>query len=101
MNIKERILSMDKYLVDNDYVEDDYIEEIESLLLTIETKNDIYTPCCYVCEDSHWATFLMLSAGGGQCMSVRKSEIVCFGIYNGSDPFDKTIEYKTIANIYQ
>lgn len=101
MNIKERILSMDKYLVDNDYVEGDYIDSVEDLLLTIEVKDNVYSPCCYVCEDSNWATFLILSMGSGQCMSVRKSEIICFGIYNGADPFDKTIEYKTVANIYQ
>lgn len=101
MNIKERILSMDKYLVDNDYIDGEYIDQVENLLLTIETKTNAYSPCCYVCEDSNWATFLMLAVGEGQCMSIRKSEITCFGIYNGVDPFDNTVEYKTVESIYQ
>lgn len=101
MNIKERILSMDKYLVDNGYVKEDYIDKIENLLLTIETTTNVYSPCCYVCEDSNWATFLMLTVGEGQCMTVRKSEIICFGIYNGADPFSDVVEYKTIESIYQ
>ncbi len=101
MNIKERILSMDKYLVDNGYVDGEYIDRVEDLLLTIETQTTRYDLCCYVCEDSNWATFLILTLGQGQCMSIRKSEISCFGIYNGADPFDKSIEYKTVASIYQ
>ncbi len=52
MNIKERILKMDKYLVDNGYIDEDtYVEKIEDLLLTIETRDYIYELCSYVCED--------------------------------------------------
>lgn len=100
MNIKERILKMDQYLVDNSYIdEDNYVEKIEDLLLTIETKDYIYDLCSYVCEDSIWATFIILSIGNGQCMTIRKDEIVSFGIYNGIDPFAK--KPKTSKHIYQ
>ena len=100
MNIKERILKMDKYLVDNHYIdEDDYVEKVEDLLLTIETKDYIYDLCSYVCEDSIWATFIILSIGNGQCMTIKKDEIVSFGIYNGIDHYEK--KPKTSKHIYQ
>lgn len=100
MNIKERILKMDKYLVDNHYIDEDtYVNNIEDLLLTIETHDYVYELCCYVCEDSIWATFIVLSIGNGQCMTIRKDEIVSFGIYNGIDPFAKIP--KTSKQIYQ
>ena len=100
MNIKERILKMDKYLVDHNYIDEDtYVEKIEDLLLTVETRDYVYELCSYICEDSIWATFIILSIGNGQCMTIRKDEIVSFGIYNGADPFAQ--KPKTDKKIYQ
>lgn len=88
MNIKERILDMDKYLVDNDYVDDDYVETIHDLLICIHTDIDIFEPCLYVGETNQWLNIIDLSLGeGGQCMDIKKDSIVSFGLYNGPDIF--------------
>ena len=86
MSIKSRILSMDKFLVDNEYIEEEYISNIEELLLTVETTTSVYDMCCYLYEDCNWVTFLVLMDGFTQCTSVKKEEIVTIGIYNGLDP---------------
>ena len=97
MSIKSRILSMDKFLVDEEYIEEEYIENIEELLLTVETTTSVYDMCCYLYEDCDWVTFLVLMDGFTQCTSVKKEEIVTIGIYNG---LDSNLEKKTdIANI--
>lgn len=87
MNIKARILSMDKYLVDKKYIDEEkYIENIEELLLTVETTTSVYDMCCYLFEDCDWVTFLVLMNGFTQCTSIKKEEIITIGIYNGLDP---------------
>ena len=101
MSIKSRILSMDKFLVDKKYIEEEYIENIEELLLTVETTTSVYDMCCYLYEDCDWVTFLVLMDGFTQCTSIKKEEIVTIGIYNGldSNPEKKTNIDNT--NMYQ
>ena len=77
---------MDKFLVDKEYIEEEYIENIEELLLTVETTTSAYDMCCYLYEDCNWVTFLILMDGFTQCTSIKKEEIVTIGIYNGLDP---------------
>ena len=90
MNIKARILSMDKFLVDKKYIDEEkYVENIEELLLTIETTTSIYDMCCYLFEDCDWVTFLVLMNGYTQCTSIKKEEIITIGIYNGLDSNQK------------
>lgn len=101
MSIKSQILSMDKFLVDKEYIEEGYIENIEELLLTVETTTSVYDMCCYLYEDCDWVTFLVLMDGFTQCTSIKKEEIVTIGIYNG---LDSNLEKKTDiinTNMYQ
>lgn len=89
MNIKERILNMDKYLIDEGFVDDDYVESYKDLLLTICTEQDIYQPCMYVSETDMWLSIIDLSLGeGGQFMDIKKDNIISFGLYNGIDIFE-------------
>ena len=101
MNIQEQILDMDKYLIDKEYVEGDYIENIEELLLTIETKTLTYDMCCYMYEDDDWATFLVFLGNISQCMTVKKTEIISIGIYNGTDSIEAQKPQEGNNNIYQ
>lgn len=100
MNVKAQILSMDKFLVDHKYIEEEeYVSNIEELLLTIETTTAIYNMCCYLYEDCDWVTFLVLVNGYTQCTSIKKSEIITIGIYNGLDQKETPKPEK--LNIYQ
>lgn len=93
MNIKERILNMDKYLIDEGFIDDDYVDSSNDLLLTICTDQDIYQPCMYVSETDMWLSIIDLSLGeGGQFMDIKKDNIVSFGLYNGIDIFKLPIE---------
>ena len=92
---------MDKHLIDHNYVEGEYIDNIEELLLTVETKTVTYDMCCYLFEDCDWVTFLVLIGKISQCTTVKKSEIVSIGIYNGASPIVESKSGKELINIYQ
>ena len=81
MNFKDKILSMDKKLVDLEYIDDVYIDSIYNLFLTFETENINYSPCCYLSEDDHWVEILVLSSNHSQCISLKKDSIISFGFY--------------------
>lgn len=102
MNVKAHILSMDKFLVDNEYIDEkEYVINVEELLLTIETTTSVYDICCYLYEDCDWVTFLVLMNGFNQCTSVKKSEIVTIGIYNGLGSEPKEKKFLNNTHIYQ
>lgn len=101
MNVKSHIISMDKFLVDKKYIDEEYVSNVEELLLTIETTTSVYDMCCYLFEDCDWVTFLVLMNGYTQCISVKKKEIVTIGIYNGLDPQAEKNPKKDNLNIYQ
>ena len=88
MNIKDRILDMDRYLVENDFVTGDRVESEKDLLICIHTDVDIFEPCMYIGESDNWVNIIDLSLGeGGQYMDIRKNNIIGFGLYNGPDIF--------------
>ena len=101
MNLKDRLISMDKKLVDMQYIDDTYIDDINNLFLVIETENINYSPCCYLDEDNDWVNVLVLSSENvSQCVSIRKDSIVTFGFINtGSESV--TIDKKEIESYYQ
>ena len=72
MNIKERVLDMDKYLVENDFVDDERVESVSDLLISIHTDSDIFEPCMYIDETFEWVNVIDLSLGeGGQYMDIK------------------------------
>lgn len=78
MNIKDRIIELNKQHENQD-------ADINDLLLTIVTNLQLFEPCKYLGEDSDWVNVSMLSIENedlSQAMSIRKSEITMFGIFN-------------------
>lgn len=78
MNIKERIIELNQQFT-NETI------EIEDVLLTIITKYQLFEPCRYLAEDEEWINVAMVSIEDeniAQMMSIRKSEITMFGIFN-------------------
>ena len=81
MNIKERILDMDKYLVENNFVDGEGVESVSDLLICIHTDTDVFEPCMYVNETENWIYVIDLSLGeGGQYMDIRKKNIINWGL---------------------
>lgn len=78
MNIEERILQLNlKHANEN--------VEINDLLLTIVTKFQLFEPCRYLSEDDEWVNVSLISLENNdmaQALSIRKSEITTFGIFN-------------------
>ena len=59
--------------------------DINDLLLTIITKFQLFEPCSYLSEDDEWLNVSLISIednGVGQALTIRKSEITTFGIFN-------------------
>jgi len=78
MNIKQRIIELNQQFT-NETI------EIEDVLLTIITKYQLFEPCRYLAEDEEWINVAMVSIEDeniAQMMSIRKSEITMFGIFN-------------------
>ena len=83
MNYKEKFLEMEREFA-KEYSRDP-IENIQDLKLTFIFKFQLFEPCKYISEDEEWITFLILppdEALESQIMSLRKDEIVSFGILN-------------------
>ena len=78
MNIKERVINLNG--------EHSGMEvEIEDLLLTIITKFQLFEPCNYLSEDEEWLNVAIISLEDNsvsQPLSIRKSEITTFGVFN-------------------
>lgn len=78
MNIKEKVKELQ-----NQYTGEEIL--ISDVLLTIITRYQLFEPCQYLGEDEEWINIAMISVENqnvSQAMSIRKSEIVMFGIYN-------------------
>ncbi len=59
--------------------------DINDLLLTIITKFQLFEPCSYLSEDDEWLNVSLISMEDnsvGQALTIRKSEITTFGIFN-------------------
>ncbi len=58
---------------------------MDETLLTIITRYQLFEPCRYLGEDDEWVNVAMVSFENdnvAQAMSIKKSEIVMFAIYN-------------------
>lgn len=78
MNIKEKVRELNRQYASEDI-------EIGNVFLTIITKYQLFEPCRYLAEDDEWVNVAMVSIENenvAQAMSIRKSEIVMFGIFN-------------------
>ncbi|MBR3139980.1 MAG: hypothetical protein IKF11_03825 [Methanobrevibacter sp.] len=78
MNIKERVINLN-------WEHSGKEVEIEDLLLTIITKFQLFEPCNYLSEDEEWLNVAIISLEDNsvsQPLSIRKSEITTFGIFN-------------------
>lgn len=83
MNYKEKFLEMEREFA-REYSREP-IDDISEMKLTFFFKFQIFEPCKYVSEDDEWITFLILPPDDSlesQIMSLRKDEIVSFGILN-------------------
>lgn len=81
MNLKEKILELNAQHTDES-------ADIDNLLLTVMTRFQLFEPCRYLGEDDEWVNIAMLSIENEdltQAMSVRKSEITMFGIFNPAE----------------
>ena len=77
MNLKEKVKELNR-----EYIGEDIL--ISDILLTIITRYQLFEPCQYLGEDDEWVNVAMVSVENpnvSQAMSIRKSEIVMFGIY--------------------
>ena len=78
MNIKERVINLNGEHSGKEV-------EIEDLLLTIITKFQLFEPCNYLSEDEEWLNVAIISLEDNsvsQPLSIRKSEITIFGVFN-------------------
>ena len=78
MNIKERVINLNGEHSGKEV-------EIEELLLTIITKFQLFEPCNYLSEDEEWVNVAIISLEDNsvsQPLSIRKSEITTFGVFN-------------------
>ena len=83
MNFKEKLMEMEREFASHS--SRDAKKDIQELKLTFFFKFQIFEPCKYIGEDDEWITFLILPPDDNlesQIMSLRKNEIVSFGILN-------------------
>lgn len=83
MNYKEKFLEMEREFAKES--SRDPIENIQDLKLAFIFKFQIFEPCKYISEDDEWITFLILPPDDtleSQIMSLKKDEIVSFGLVN-------------------
>lgn len=96
MNVKDRILELNHQHTNQDL-------KIEDLLITIITKYQLFEPCIYLAEDDEWVNVAMVSIEDeniSQAMSIRKSEITMFGVFN-RDEIDLSIPKTDPEAFYQ
>lgn len=104
MNFKDKILDMERHFAKESSRE--AIKNIEDLSLTFIFKFQIFEPCKYVSEDEEWITFLIVPPDNlleSQIMSLRKDEIVSFGILNEKNlaEFSEVINEIEPESLYQ
>lgn len=83
MNFEEKILNMERAFAKES--SRDACENVGDLSLTFIFKFQVFEPCRYISEDEDWITFLIVPPDENfesQIMSLRKDEIVSFGILN-------------------
>lgn len=78
MNLKEKVKELNKQYIGEEIM-------IGDVLLTVITRYQLFEPCQYLGEDDEWVNVALVSPENhnvSQAISIRKSEIVMFGIYN-------------------
>ncbi len=78
MNVKQRILELNSQHTGQSV-------DIDDLLLTFLTQFQLFEPCRYLSEDDEWVNVVMISpddSNVSQALSIRKHQIVTFGIFN-------------------
>ncbi|WP_407414328.1 hypothetical protein [Methanobrevibacter sp.] len=96
MNIKERILQLNLEHTGNE-------QDINELLLTLISKFQLFEPCIYLSEDEEWLNVAIMSIENdevSQAMSILKSELTAFGVFNKED-IDFEIPQKDSEGLYQ
>ena len=104
MNFKDKILEMERQFAKES--SRDAVKNVEDLSLTFIFKFQIFEPCRYVSEDEEWITFLIVPPDDSiesQIMSLRKDEIVSFGILNEKNlaEFSEVINEIEPESLYQ
>ena len=97
MNVKERILQLNQQHTNKSI-------NIDEVLLTIVTKFQLFEPCSYLSEDEEWLNIVMVSLEDNnlsQALSIRKSEITTFGIFNREEIELNLAPQKGSEDLYQ
>ena len=96
MNIKERILQLNREHTGSD-------ADINDLLLTLISKFQLFEPCIYLSEDEEWLNVAIISIENedvSQSMSILKSELTAFGVFNKED-IEFEMPQKESEGLYQ
>ena len=96
MNFKDRIIKLNEEHTGK-------TEDISNLLFTIITKFQLFEPCAYLSEDDDWLDVAILSIENeevSQSMSILKSELTAFGVFNKED-IEFEIPQKDSEGLYQ
>ena len=96
MNIKERILELN-------YEHTGKEQDINELLLTLISKFQLFEPCVYLSEDDEWLNVAIMSIESddvSQSMSILKSELTAFGVFNKED-IEFEMPQKESEGLYQ
>ncbi|MBQ2226921.1 MAG: hypothetical protein II426_05140 [Methanobrevibacter sp.] len=97
MNVKERILQLNQQHTNKSI-------NIDEVLLTIVTKFQLFEPCSYLSEDEEWLNIVMVSLEDNnlsQALSIKKSEITAFGIFNREEIELNLAPQKGSEDLYQ
>ena len=97
MNVKERILQLNQLHTNRSI-------NIDEVLLTIVTKFQLFEPCNYLSEDEEWLNIVMVSLEDNnlsQALSIKKSEITAFGIFNREEIELNLAPQKGSEDLYQ
>lgn len=97
MFVKDRILALNKQHSNED-------ADIKDLLLTIVTKFQLFEPCSYLSEDDEWLNVALISLEDNeisQALSIRKSEITTFGVFNRDEIELNIAPQKGSEDLYQ
>ena len=81
MNIKERIIQLNLEHTGQKV-------DIKDVLLTLISKFQLFEPCIYLSEDDEWLNVAIISIENeevSQSMSILKSELTAFGVFNKED----------------
>ena len=102
MNVKEMILNLNKQYCEE--FNKEYVDDIDDLLLTFISKFQLFEPCKYLSEDDEWLNVAMISPEDtemSQAMTIKKSEITTFGIFNREEIELNLAPQKGSEDLYQ